>query len=136
MHQNIEHPGIISKIENGRIWVTIQPQSACGGCSSKSYCSMSEVAEKVVEVNAKMGKSYLAGEPVTISLQKSLGYRALFLGYLLPFLLVMVTLISLLSITENEAVSAIAAVLIPIPYYAVLYIRRDSIKTPFRFYLK
>jgi len=49
--ENIEHPGIVDRIEGKRVWVSIQPQSACGNCQSKSYCGMAEVAEKIVEVH-------------------------------------------------------------------------------------
>ncbi len=135
--ENIEHPGIIDKIESNRIWVSIQPRSACGNCHSKSYCGMAEVAEKIVEVqNFNSERKYEPGQQVIISLKKSLGYRALFLGYLLPFLLVITTLILSLELTGNEALSALLSLLIVIPYYSFLYFKRDLIKTSFRFYIK
>ncbi len=135
--ENIEHPGIIDKVESNRIWVSIQPQSACGNCHSKSYCGMAEVAEKIVEVqNFNTERKYEQGQQVTISLKKSLGYRALFLGYLLPFLLVLATLIVSLQLTRNEAHAALLSLLIVIPYYSFLYVKRDVIKSSFRFYIK
>jgi positive regulator of sigma E activity len=137
MQENIEHPGIISRTENGRVWVTIQPQSSCGNCHSKSYCGMAEVAEKIVEVgNVKEGRTYTPGDNVTISLKKSLGYRALLLGYLLPFLLLMVILITSVALTGNEGLSALLAIFSMIPYYMVLYLKRDSIKSSFRFFIR
>lgn len=137
MHDNIEHPGIINKIENDRVWVSIQPQSACGSCHSKSVCGMAEVAEKVVEVKSPgPNHTFNPGQNVIINLKKSSGYRALFLGYLLPFLIVMATLIISLQITQNEGFSALLALFTVIPYYGFLYLRRDVIKTSFRFYIK
>ncbi len=134
---NINHPGIIEKIEKNRMWVVIQPQSACGNCHSKSYCGMAEVAEKVVEVQSfRTDKSYEPGQRVTISLKKSLGYRALFLGYLLPFLILLSTLIIMLGLTANEGLSAIVSLLLMVPYYSILYIKRDLIKSSFRFFIK
>ncbi len=134
---NIEHPGIITKMENDQIWVSIQPQSACGNCHSKSHCGMAEVAEKIVEVsNSGSAKKYVTGQKVMISLRKSLGYRALLLGYLLPFLAVLVTLILSLHLSGSELLSALLAIFVVIPYYAVLYIKRDQIKSSFRFYIK
>ncbi|MFW5725470.1 MAG: SoxR reducing system RseC family protein [Bacteroidota bacterium] len=136
-HNNIEHPGIIDRIEKDRIWVSIMPQSACGNCQSKSYCGMAEVAEKIVEVQPKStAQQYKAGQKVVISLKRSLGYRALFLGYLLPFLVVMITLITTLSITGNEALSAVLSLLVVIPYYTILYWKKEAIKSSFRFYIK
>ena len=135
--QNIEHPGIIDRIEGNRIWVSIQPQSACGNCHSKSYCGMAEVAEKIVEVQpTSADREYETGQHVMISLKKSLGYRALFLGYLLPFLILIISLIILLSVTENETISALTSILLMVPYYLILYVNRDKIKASFRFYIR
>ncbi len=98
---------------------------------------MAEVAEKIVEVeNPNPHTSYSKGQKVTISLKKSLGYRALFLGYLLPFLLVFFTLVLSIQITQNEGLSALLSILIVFPYYSILYARRDRIKSSFRFYIK
>ena len=136
-HQNIEHPGIIDRVENNRLWVSILPQSACGGCHSKSYCGMAEVAEKIVEVKAEnTSRKYEAGDKVVITLKKSLGYRALFLGYLLPFLILLFTLILSLQLTNNEALAAVLSILVMIPYYYILYLKKDTIKSSFRFYIK
>jgi sigma-E factor negative regulatory protein RseC len=135
MHENIEHPGIIQKIENGRVWVNISQQSACGSCQSKSLCGMAEVADKTVEVNAT-GRTLAPGQQVTITLKKTSGYKALMLGYLIPFLLLMTTLIVSLTLTGNEALSALLAIFIIIPWYSMLYAKRDSIKAAFRFYIK
>lgn len=135
MHENIEHPGIIQKIENGRIWVNISQQSACGNCHSKTMCGMAEVADKTVEVNAS-GKSLAPGQQVTITLRKTSGYKALLLGYLIPFLLLITTLILSLNLTGNEGLSALLAIFIIIPWYTILYVKRDSVKAAFRFYIK
>lgn len=135
--ENIEHPGIIDRIEGKRVWVSIQPQSACGNCHSKSYCGMAEVAEKIVEVQPPdNGKTYQIGQHVIISLKKSLGYRALFLGYLIPFFILLLSLILLISVTGNEALAAITSIFLMIPYYLILYINREKIKSSFRFYIK
>ncbi len=135
--ENIEHPGIIDRIEGKRVWVSIQPQSACGNCHSKSYCGMAEVAEKIVEVQPPApGTTLEKDQHVIISLKKSLGYRALFLGYLLPFVILLLSLIILISITGNEALSALTAIMLMVPYYLILYINRDKIKASFRFFIK
>lgn len=135
--ENIEHPGIIDRIEGKRVWVSIQPQSACGNCHSKSYCGMAEVAEKIVEVQPPDNEEiYQPGQHVVISLKKSLGYRALFLGYLFPFLILMLSLIVLISVTGNEALAAITSILLMVPYYLVLFLNKEKIKSSFRFYIK
>jgi sigma-E factor negative regulatory protein RseC len=105
--RNIEHPGIVDRVEGRQAFVRILPQSACGSCHSKSYCSMSEVSEKIVEVGLREDDQIGQGEQVTITLERSLGFRALFLGYMLPFLILLVSLFVLVSLTGNEGLSAL-----------------------------
>jgi len=137
LHENIEHPGIIDKIDNERIWVKIQPQSACGNCHSKSYCGMAESVDKVIEVqNNQPGKSWKQGERVKIALRRSLGYKALFLGYLLPFLILIFSLIITLSIHINEGLAAGISIFLLVPYYSILYYKRDIIRSSFHFFIK
>ncbi len=84
----ITHPGIVQSIENNRVQVMILAESACVSCKAKSVCSVSEMKEKVIDVIKEPGRDYKIGERVNVIMQKSLGPKAIFLGYLLPFLIV------------------------------------------------
>ncbi|MFC2152872.1 SoxR reducing system RseC family protein, partial [Bacteroidota bacterium] len=57
----------------------------------------------------------------------------LFLGYVLPFILVLSLLIVLTTITENEAVAGISALAILVPYYLILFLLKDKIRKKFTF---
>ncbi len=50
---------------------------------------------------------YNVGDSVTVSMKQSLGNRAVFLAYFLPFLLVLATLIAVLSLSDNELFAGI-----------------------------
>lgn len=134
--RNIEHPGIVDRVEGRQAFVRIQPQSACGSCHSKSYCSMSEVSDKVVEVSLSQQEQLSAGQPVTITLERALGFRALFLGYMLPFLILIISLFGMVSLTGNEGLSALIAIALMAPYYFLLYRYREKIRSRFRFRIK
>jgi sigma-E factor negative regulatory protein RseC len=134
--ENIEHPGVIERIEGKKIWVSIMPQSACGNCHSKSYCGMAEMEDKIVEVDSlEDNRTYDVGQKVIVQLRKSLGYKALLLGYLLPFLIIFLTLIITLAITSNELFSALISISVVVPYYYVLYLNREKIRSSFRFFI-
>jgi len=136
-HDQIEHPGIIDRVENKQVWVRIQPQSACGNCHSKSYCGMAEVAEKIVEVSpGDASRKLEVGQKVVVTLKQSLGYRALLLGYLLPFLILVVTLIISIGLFNDEAIAAILSIAVMVPYFSFLYWKRNTIKKSFRFFIK
>lgn len=136
-YDTIEHPGKVQRIEKGKIFVTIQPQSACGSCHSKSYCGMAESADKIVEIPLSSHKeNLLPGQTVQLTMKRSLGYRALMLGYLFPFILLMIALISLLSAGLSEPLAALASIGVLIPYYIVLYLKKNTIRSTFHFAIK
>jgi sigma-E factor negative regulatory protein RseC len=133
---NIEHPGIIEKLEPKIAHVRITQQSACASCHSKSYCGMGDNTDKVVEVSIQDQTNYNIGDEVTITLEQNLGYRALLMGYLIPFMILLAALIIVLQITNNEAIAALTALFLMLPYYFLLYKYRSKIRKTFTFKLK
>ncbi|MEE4178325.1 MAG: SoxR reducing system RseC family protein [Bacteroides sp.] len=140
MRQNqipeIEHPGIVDHLDGGQAYVRIQAQAACGSCHAKSYCGMAEVTDKVVEVCLEPDERVEAGQQVTVTLKRSLGFRALFLGYLLPFLILLASLFILMALTGNEGFSALVSLALMVPYYGILYFNREKIRSIFTFRIK
>lgn len=134
--KNIEHPGIVDRVEGRQAFVRILPQSACGSCHSKSYCNMAEISEKIVEVGLRENELLAPGQQVTVALERSLGFRALMLGYIIPFLILFIGLFVLVSLTGNEGLSALISIALMAPYYALLYFFRDKIRSRFRFRIK
>jgi len=131
--ENITHPGIIDKISSDSVFVKILAMSACSSCHAKSMCSVAEIEEKIVEVKKEDGREYQEGQNVTVAMQKSLGGKAVFLGYLLPFLLLIGVLILVLSLTGNEGIAGLSAIVVLIPYYWLLYMLRNRLKKTFSF---
>jgi len=130
---NIEHKGIIEGIDDTYVYVKIQAHAACGGCQAKSICNLTEVEHKVIEVKRLKDRDYAIGQEVTVVLMRSLGFRAVVLGYLIPFCILMITLLISLSVFEHEASAGLASILLLIPYYAVLYKYKDRLKDTFDF---
>ena len=119
---NIKHKGIIKSVENDVIKVTIQNVSACASCHAKGVCSVSDVKEKTIEIfNNK--NSYSIGDEVNVLLQQSLGFKALFLGYVLPFIIVLITLIMALCVWVSMLIAGSDALklLIAISVGSIIY---------------
>ncbi len=93
---------------------------------------MSDSKEKEIEIS-NFKQDYLPGQEVTVVFQESQGFKALFYGYGLPFVLVFSTLIIAQIITENEAKAGLLSLFILIPYYITLYFFRHYFKKVFRF---
>ena len=131
----IEHGGIIKKISAHTIIVNIISKSACVSCSAKGICSVSDIDNKEIEVK-NYSDNYQVGEEVKVFYKQSLGFRALFLGYILPFLMILITLIIMLAITNREGLSGIIAFASLFPYYLILYLNKDKFKKTFSFSIK
>ena len=130
--KSIEHKGRIDSIDGNKINVSILAVSGCASCHAKGVCSAADMQEKSVEVY-DFTNQYQVGDEVNVTLKQTLGFRALFLGYVLPFILVLFILIILTAITNNEAISGIGALAVLVPYYAGLFVLRNKIRKKFTF---
>ena len=130
--KSIEHKGRIDSIDGNKINVSFLAMSGCASCQVKGVCSAADMQEKSVEV-FDFTNQYQVGEEVNVTLKQSLGFRALFLGYVLPFILVLLILIILTAITDNEAVAGLSALSVLIPYYLILFLLKDKIRKQFTF---
>ncbi len=133
--KNIEHDGIVKSLENGYVKVSIIKNSACASCLAKDSCNLSEVEEKEIEIRNYDDK-YQIGEQVKVLFGQSLGFKALLLGYVLPFIIVLFTLITLKTLKFDDAFAGLSALIILLPYYLFLYFARKKHKNTFSFFIK
>ncbi len=131
-HNNrIEHTGVISEINDGIIKVDINVQSACASCHASGICGV-DSSNRIIEVTANQSR-YNIGDQVKVVLKQKLGYVALLLGYVIPFFVVVFTLVICLKLGVSEGISGLFSVLILIPYYITVYLFRNKIKKEFNF---
>jgi len=133
---HIEHQGIVSKIAGGKVYVNLTNVSNCSSCHVQSMCQVSDVDRKEIEIVDARNSQFKKGDKVEVSFDRSLGPKALFLGYLLPFVLVLLTLLIAYEVTADEALSGLSSLIILIPYYLILYSFRSKLKKEFAFKLK
>lgn len=132
----IKHSGIIKEIDEHQYYVSIVAQSACASCSVKGVCNVSEMKDEIVEVPRNKTENFNVGDQVDILMEKSQGTKAVMLGYVIPFLIVLLTLIVSLNLINNEGISGLISIGILVPYYLVLYAYRDRLKSAFRFRIR
>ena len=131
----IEHKGRIDTIEGNSIKVHFVTMSACANCHAKGVCTASDMENKEVEVFDNSGQ-FQEGEEVRVLLRQSLGFKALFFGYVLPFILLLFALFTLSAIFNNEVVVGLASLGTLVPYYMIIYHRKDHFKKSFTFELQ
>jgi len=134
--QQICQSGVVDRVVDQKVFVKIEAQAACGHCRAKSHCGMVESAGKIAEVYTDDALKYAVGQQVELLLERSLGYKALLLGYIYPFLVLVVSLFVAFLITGSEGLSALIAVSLMVPYYAILYRNRDKLRSIFRFRIR
>lgn len=134
--KQIEHSGIVKEITGNDLKVSIIAKSACLSCQLNTNCSVSDIEEKIIDVSVNNPDFYQVGESIEVFFKQTLGYRALFLGYLLPFIIVLSVLIGTMLLTENEGISGLTALAALFPYYLILYLKKDKIRKTFSFSIK
>lgn len=132
----IEHEGIIEKINDNQVTIRILQESACSACHAKGACMAADSKEKLVEVIDFSGQ-FQENERVIIEGKESMGYKAVFLAFVIPLILLISTLILSLSLWNfSETGAASCAIAILIPYYLAIYFLRKKIANSFEFSIK
>lgn len=129
------HNGIVTNILHDVVEVTIEAKSACSSCHVKSACQVSDMEEKVVQVKRNTDKQYEIGQTVQVTLARQKGFEALFFGYLLPFVLLFVTLL-IASKYTSELYAGLLSLSVLVPYYGVLYLLKDTMRRRFLFQIE
>jgi sigma-E factor negative regulatory protein RseC len=130
----IEQKGTIEEVAGRRIRVRMKAISACESCKTKSVCKFIDTQNSSIDVIDESG-NYSVGEEINIRIKKSLGYKALFLGYILPFILVILFMIVFSGLGFNEILTGIISLSVLAVYYTVLYFFRNNIRKVFIFTL-
>ncbi|OQA00117.1 MAG: SoxR reducing system protein RseC [Bacteroidetes bacterium ADurb.Bin408] len=129
----IAHKGTVVKSDENTIYVAIKAESACGSCHAKGFCDMGNAGEKIIEVKRTGTASYNPGEEVNVVMTESLGITAVLLAYVYPFIILFTVLILSLALLKNELFSGLLSIAVLVPYYFILYMRRDKLKKAFSF---
>lgn len=127
----IGHKAIVREVDGESVTVVISSQSACSGCHAEGSCNLSGREEKLINVNGKY--EVFPGQDVTVFMKKATGYAALFLGYVIPLILVVAVLIITNILNFSELSSALLSIGILIPYYSLIYLFKNKINNRFTF---
>lgn len=131
----ISHDGVVIRADgNGVVEVSINPGTACSGCHAKSACGMGAGEEKIITV--KTTNTYKTGEVVTITMDQSQGTRAVIIGYVLPFIVLIAVFVSLTLTNAGELISCLGAFAALGFYYLVIWLLRARIEKRFTFKIK
>lgn len=135
MSQLIEHAGVIHQIDGRHIRVQILQESACSACHAKGACSAADMKDKFVDIESD-GSDYKVGEQVSLYGQSSMGLFAVLLAFVIPFLIILLTLFILKNYIDNEAISGSIALGTLLPYFIILSFFNSRLKSKLKFQIK
>lgn len=122
---SIEQAGIVLESCGDHVRVSVLG-SACSACH-KSLCMLGE--SKAKEINVKTNDHvYQAGERVVVSIDPSSGYMAVVTLYLIPFLVMFITLWLTTMLGIKERTAGLSSLLILIPYFGAVFLLRGKLQ--------
>lgn len=135
-NDTITHPGIVENIRGSHLSVRIIQTSACASCSIKGHCSSAESQEKIIDIFDAGAASYRVGEQVTVVAAMSMGLVAVVFAFVIPFVLLVVSLFLLMAWTGSEMYAGIGSLAVLVPYYLILWLNKSRLKRQFSFTVK
>lgn len=129
----IKHSAQIIAIKKDKIEAQIERQTACASCFAHQSCEISKSQSKIIEIETPQASKYHIGDKIEVGLQEKKGVYALFFGYLVPLLLVLITLFLCLNAQISEITSGIYSIIVLIPYYFGLSLAHKFFQRKFYF---
>ncbi|MGL4364738.1 MAG: SoxR reducing system RseC family protein [Bacteroidales bacterium] len=132
-NKRIEHCGIVKEINLQGVLVQIERTVSCASCHAKDACSISDVENKTILLPHPSFQLFTVGEKVNVIMRKSQGFRAVFLAYVVPLILLVGCLLILFSLQLSDLIIGILALGIVALYYFALYFFRHQLSKEFTF---
>ena len=131
--KSVDHKGTIIEITEGNIKVEIINKSMCAACHAKGFCTTGDTKDKVIDVAYFNNGEYSVGDSVVVTMKRSMGFKAVWISYVFPLLILLIFLLTLHSLGFGELLAGSSLVLALGVYYLVVYLLRDRISTDFVF---
>ena len=120
--EHIEHRGRIENIDANLVRVKIVANSACGTCSARKACGLSESTEKIIEVKTHSAAEFSVGEEVMVAVRRKMGLWAVVVAYVAPLVVMVAVLIAASLFELNEGVAALGSLGSVAIYYLLLWL--------------
>ena len=127
------HTGKVVSMTPKTTTVQIVSQSACSECHAAGLCGLSEYTEKAVEVPTSPSATYGVGDEVQVVLKASMGFKAVWIAYFLPLVVLLAITLGLIALGVPEVASGLAGLGAVALYYLIVWLRRDRLRNEYVF---
>ena len=133
MEHRISHEGIITAINDNNVEVKILSKSACASCNIKGACNMSEMKEKIININTPKANDFQIGQNVMVSMGLGQANKAVVFAYVIPTIILFSMIFILNYFKIEEGINALISIGSLVPYYLILFLFRDKMKRKFEY---
>ena len=131
--KSVSHKGTVIEITEGNIRVEIINKSMCAACHAKGFCSAGDSKDKVIDVPYWNNGEYAVGDEVEVIMKKSMGFKAVWISYVIPLAILLIFLLTLHRFNLTEPQVGLCSMLAVAVYYIVIYLFREKIADKFVF---
>ena len=135
MAEVISHEGRIVVITSQFTTVEILSASACGSCHAAGLCGVSDAVTKVIQIPTTTG-NWKEGQIVEVCLKRSMGFKAVWLAYAIPLLLLLAVVLGLYTLGVKELYAGLAGIGAALLYYLILRLFREKLSNEYSFFIK
>lgn len=132
----VEHSGKIVEITPQFTTVEIVSESACSACHAKGLCSLGESKTKAVQVPTSPWQNYQVGDTVILQLKASMGHKAVWIGYVIPLIILMAVLLGVTATGVHELKAGLLSIAAVALYYLAVWLFQEKLKNEYIFSIK
>lgn len=125
------HDGVVVAVGDLSVTVRIQTVSACAACAAHAKCGFAETKDKTLDIHVADTSRFSIGDHVQVAVDSSRGLRAVWVAYLLPALLMLLSIAILALFHASEWLMVLSAFATLGLYIMFLYILRHKINSRF-----
>ena len=132
--KTITHQGTVINVFRDTVTVAVESSEACGGCSSKSACSLgTQSGVRNILITTPEATEYSVGERVVVATQTPMGLMAVLYSYVVPAVVLVVALAVAVGVGASDGVAAVVSLVAVALYYTALWIARERISRKITF---
>ena len=135
MKNNIRQCGIIESIHGNRAHIRTTRSSACGSCEASAGCHAIRGKTFHVDIVDDRLANHKPGDHVYIEIPAKTGRLALLVGFGLPLVIFVATLLCLHTLGTKDDQAALGAIGTLVAYYLIIYILRRTVNRHFAIHL-
>ncbi|MDR0660585.1 MAG: SoxR reducing system RseC family protein [Prevotellaceae bacterium] len=135
-NNTITHTGKVVGVSDDKITVLVPRASACSACHAKGFCTSTDSKETLMSIPNR-GEIVTLNEDVTVSIQRSVGFQAVALAFILPVILVLAVIFILPSVSNvSEEFAGLVGLASLIPYFLLLRLLNNKFTKKFIFHIE